>query len=89
MDLRVKVVNCFGALEYWSIGVLQKAKARISTSISPYRYSMLYAPCPRPLGLTVMLDIDSFDNKNHGLGYVGGEVGAALEATRDDDGVHC
>ena len=41
------------------------------------------------LWLTVVLDIDSFDNKNHGLGYVGGEVGAALEATRDDDGVHC
>jgi hypothetical protein len=44
MGLRVKMVSCSGALEYWSIGALKKAKARISISISPYRYSILFAP---------------------------------------------
>jgi hypothetical protein len=26
MALPVKIVSCFGALEHWSIGVLEKAK---------------------------------------------------------------
>jgi hypothetical protein len=30
MALPEKIVNFFGALEYWSIGVLEKAKIRIS-----------------------------------------------------------
>jgi hypothetical protein len=29
--LPVKIVSCFGVLEYWSIGVLEKARTRIST----------------------------------------------------------
>ena len=29
--LPIKIASCFGVLEYWSIGVLAKAKARIST----------------------------------------------------------
>ncbi len=40
MALPVKIVSCFGVLEYWSIGVLEKAKTRISTQISPYHYSI-------------------------------------------------
>jgi hypothetical protein len=31
MALLVKIVGCFGVLEYWSAGVLVKAKALIST----------------------------------------------------------
>ena len=49
---------------------------------------MRYALCA-PRSLTIVLDVDSFDNKNHSLGDVSGKVGAALKAARDDDGVHC
>jgi hypothetical protein len=31
MALQVKIAIYIGALEYWSIGVLEKAKAQIST----------------------------------------------------------
>ena len=31
---------CFGVREYWSVGVLEKARARISTWISPYHHSI-------------------------------------------------
>jgi hypothetical protein len=31
MALPVKIVSCFGVLEYWSTGVLEKAKAPDST----------------------------------------------------------
>ena len=67
-------------------------------SSSPWRMRILTrillpaASCPlsaENLRLTIVFDIDSLDNKNHGLGYVGGEVGTALEATRDDDGIYC
>jgi hypothetical protein len=30
MALPVKMARCFGVLEYWSIGVLEKAKTGIS-----------------------------------------------------------
>jgi hypothetical protein len=33
MALPVKIASGFGVLEYWSIGVLEKAKAQISTCI--------------------------------------------------------
>jgi hypothetical protein len=39
MALPVKMTYSFGVLEYWSIGVLEKAKTRISTGISHYHYS--------------------------------------------------
>jgi hypothetical protein len=34
--LPVKIASCFGVLEYWIIGVLQKAGRTISTSDSPF-----------------------------------------------------
>jgi len=40
MALPVKMTYSFGVLEYWSIGVLEKAKTRISTGISHYHYSI-------------------------------------------------
>jgi len=33
MVLAVEIGSCFGALEYWSIGVLAKAKARIQLKL--------------------------------------------------------
>jgi len=41
MALPVKIVSCFGVPEYWSIGVLEKAKTQISALIiSLYHYSI-------------------------------------------------
>jgi hypothetical protein len=36
----IKKVSCFGVLEFWSIGVLEKAKARISDRTNAYHYSI-------------------------------------------------
>jgi len=36
MALQVKIASCFGVPEYWSIGVLGKAKALISIRIGPF-----------------------------------------------------
>ena len=36
MAVPVKIASCIGVLEYWSIGVLAKEKALISTLIGPF-----------------------------------------------------
>ena len=42
MALAPKIVCYFGVLEYWSIGVLEKAKALDSTWISPFITPLLH-----------------------------------------------
>ena len=42
MALPVKVASCFGVLEHWSIGVLEKAKAQISTRMGPFITPLLH-----------------------------------------------
>jgi hypothetical protein len=40
MALPVKMTSAFKVLEYWTIGVLEKAKTLISICISSYYYSI-------------------------------------------------
>jgi hypothetical protein len=42
MVLPGKIASCFGALEYWSIGVLEEAKARVPTLVRVFITPLLH-----------------------------------------------